>query len=141
MELEAENWRLCSTTLVRGVSGELEDENWRLSSATLVQGNAKVVALFWTMLQLAWEEHTRKVVTFCSSPANCKIFWEPCFVKGLVRLMQFHAVLALSTVSVRYAFVAIPLWIQGPMMFRTIITHHDHIMSVPKTLPCRVDNF
>ena len=27
-ELEAENWRLCSTTLVRGVSGELEDENW-----------------------------------------------------------------------------------------------------------------
>ena len=24
MELEAENWRLCSTTLVRGVSGELE---------------------------------------------------------------------------------------------------------------------
>ena len=32
MELEAENWRLCSATLVRGVSGELEDENWRLSS-------------------------------------------------------------------------------------------------------------
>ena len=31
MELEAENWRLCSTTLVRGVFGELEDENWRLS--------------------------------------------------------------------------------------------------------------
>ena len=28
------NWRLCSTTLVRGVSGELEDENWRLSSTT-----------------------------------------------------------------------------------------------------------
>ena len=27
MELEAENWRLCSTTLVRGVAGELEDEN------------------------------------------------------------------------------------------------------------------
>ena len=26
--LEDENWRLCSTTLVRGVSGELEDENW-----------------------------------------------------------------------------------------------------------------
>ena len=38
MELEAENWRLCSTTLVRGVSGELEDENWRLSSATVVRG-------------------------------------------------------------------------------------------------------
>ena len=37
MELEAENWRLCSTTLVRGVSGELEDENWRLSSTTLVR--------------------------------------------------------------------------------------------------------
>ena len=37
MELEAENWRLC-TTLVRGVSGELEDENWRLCSATLVRG-------------------------------------------------------------------------------------------------------
>ena len=33
-ELEAENWRLCSTTLVRGVSGELEDENWRLPSTT-----------------------------------------------------------------------------------------------------------
>ena len=25
MELEAENWRPCSTTLVRGVSGELEE--------------------------------------------------------------------------------------------------------------------
>ena len=36
MELEAEkgeNWLLCSTTLVRGVSGELEAENWRLCSA------------------------------------------------------------------------------------------------------------
>ena len=38
MELEDENWRLCSTTLVRGVSGELEHENWRLCSATLVRG-------------------------------------------------------------------------------------------------------
>ena len=38
MELEAENWRLCSTNLVRGVSGELEDENWRSCSATLVRG-------------------------------------------------------------------------------------------------------
>ena len=28
VELEAENWRLCSPTLVRGVSGEVEDENW-----------------------------------------------------------------------------------------------------------------
>ena len=33
-----ENWRLCSITLVRGVSGELEDENWRLCSTTLVRG-------------------------------------------------------------------------------------------------------
>ena len=32
MQLEAENWRLCSTTLVRGVSVGLEAENWRLSS-------------------------------------------------------------------------------------------------------------
>ena len=38
MELEAENWRLCSTTLVRGVSVELEAENWRLCSTTLVPG-------------------------------------------------------------------------------------------------------
>ena len=38
VELEAENWRLCSTTLVRGVSGELDDENWRLCSTTLVRG-------------------------------------------------------------------------------------------------------
>ena len=39
MELEAENWRLCSATLVReGVSGELEDENWRLCSTTLIRG-------------------------------------------------------------------------------------------------------
>ena len=37
-ELEDENWRLCSTTLVRGVSGELEDENWRLCTTTLVRG-------------------------------------------------------------------------------------------------------
>ena len=36
VELEAENWRLCSTTLVRGVSVELE-ANWRLSSTTLVR--------------------------------------------------------------------------------------------------------
>ena len=38
MQLEAENWRLCSTTLVRGVSVELEAENWRLSGTTLVRG-------------------------------------------------------------------------------------------------------
>ena len=38
MELEAENWRLCSTTVVRGVAGELEAENWRLCSTTLVRG-------------------------------------------------------------------------------------------------------
>ena len=38
MELDAENWRLCSTTLVRGVTGELEAENWRLCSTTLVCG-------------------------------------------------------------------------------------------------------
>ena len=38
MELEDENWRLSSATLVRGVSWELEDENWRLCSATLVRG-------------------------------------------------------------------------------------------------------
>ena len=37
-ELEDENWRLSSTTVVRGVSGELEDENWRLSRTTLVRG-------------------------------------------------------------------------------------------------------
>ena len=43
-ELEAENWRLCSTTLVRGVSGELDDENWRLCSTTLVRGEASVAA-------------------------------------------------------------------------------------------------
>ena len=38
VELEAENWGLCSTTLVRGVSRELEEENWRLCSTTLVRG-------------------------------------------------------------------------------------------------------
>ena len=38
VELETENWRLCNTTLVRGVSAELEDENWRLCSTTLVRG-------------------------------------------------------------------------------------------------------
>ena len=38
VELEAKNWRLCSTTLVRRVAGELEAENWRLSSTTLVRG-------------------------------------------------------------------------------------------------------
>ena len=35
---EEETWRLCSTTLIQGVSGELEDESWRLSSTTLVRG-------------------------------------------------------------------------------------------------------
>ena len=38
MQLEAENWPLCSTTLVRGLCGELEAENWRLCSTTLVRG-------------------------------------------------------------------------------------------------------
>ena len=33
----AENSRLCSTTLVRGVAGELEDENWRLGSTNVVR--------------------------------------------------------------------------------------------------------
>ena len=28
----------CSTTVVRGLAGELEDENWRLCSTTLVRG-------------------------------------------------------------------------------------------------------
>ena len=41
MELEAEIWRLCSTTLVRGVSVELEAENWRLCSTTLVRGASR----------------------------------------------------------------------------------------------------
>ena len=33
----AANWRLCSTTVVRGVAGELEDENWRLGGDLVVQ--------------------------------------------------------------------------------------------------------
>ena len=37
-ELDEENWRLCSTTLLRGVSVELDGENWRLSSTTLLRG-------------------------------------------------------------------------------------------------------
>ena len=41
MELEDENWRLCNTTLVRGVSVELEAENWRLCSTTLVRGASR----------------------------------------------------------------------------------------------------
>ena len=32
------HWRLSSTSLVRGESGEREDENWRLCSTTLVGG-------------------------------------------------------------------------------------------------------
>ena len=38
MELDADNWRLCSTTLACGVSGELEEEYWRLCSTTVVRG-------------------------------------------------------------------------------------------------------
>ena len=37
VELEDENWRLCSTTVVRGVAGFVEAENWRLCSTTLVR--------------------------------------------------------------------------------------------------------
>ena len=42
MELQAENWRLRSTTfirttLMRGVAVDLEDEKWRLSNTTLVR--------------------------------------------------------------------------------------------------------
>ena len=48
MELEDENWRLCGTTLVRGVSGELEDENWRLSSTTLVRGVSGMRSNLWS---------------------------------------------------------------------------------------------
>ena len=34
----AENWRCCSTTLVvRGVAGELEDDKWRLGSTIVVR--------------------------------------------------------------------------------------------------------
>ena len=33
MELEAENWRLCSTTLVRGVAGELG--SWKMRTGDL----------------------------------------------------------------------------------------------------------
>ena len=34
----AAKWRLCSTSVVRGVAGgELEDEKWRLGSTTLVR--------------------------------------------------------------------------------------------------------
>ena len=40
VEVEAENWRLCSTTLVRGVAGELEAENWRRGRTTVVRGVA-----------------------------------------------------------------------------------------------------
>ena len=32
------DWRLCSTTLVRGVSVELEAENWPLCSTSVVRG-------------------------------------------------------------------------------------------------------
>ena len=52
MELEAENWRLCSITLVRGVSGELEDENRRLCSATLVRGVSGLLCI--RSLGLLW---------------------------------------------------------------------------------------
>ena len=34
-ELEDENWRLCSPTVVRGVAGELEDESCRRRSTTV----------------------------------------------------------------------------------------------------------
>ena len=30
MEMDGENWRLCSAALVPGVSVELDGENWRL---------------------------------------------------------------------------------------------------------------
>ena len=37
MELEAENWRLRRTAVVRGVAVELEDEKWRRGNTTLVR--------------------------------------------------------------------------------------------------------
>ena len=40
VEVEAENWGLCSTTLVRGVAGELEAGNWRRGRTTVVRGVA-----------------------------------------------------------------------------------------------------
>ena len=50
VELEAENWRLCSATLVRGVSGELENENWRPCSTTLVRGvSGELQAEHWRL--------------------------------------------------------------------------------------------
>ena len=47
-ELEDENWRLSSTTLVRGVSEELENENWRLCSTTLVRGAICGAGSLWS---------------------------------------------------------------------------------------------
>ena len=38
VEVEAENWGLCSATLVRGVAGEWEDESWRVGSWKLRTG-------------------------------------------------------------------------------------------------------
>ena len=38
MQLEAENWRLFGSTLVRGVTVKLEAENWRLSGTTSARG-------------------------------------------------------------------------------------------------------
>ena len=36
MELDDQNWRLCSAALARGVSGELEEEYWRLCSTIVI---------------------------------------------------------------------------------------------------------
>ena len=62
-KLEDENWRVCSTTLVRGVSGELEDENWRLCSTTLVRGTGDfVVQLECAEYLGSWKMRTGEVV-------------------------------------------------------------------------------
>ena len=48
MELEAENWRLCSATLVRGVLGELEAEN--CDKWCMISGVRTVVYDEWCMM-------------------------------------------------------------------------------------------
>ena len=72
MQLEAENWRLRSTTLVHGVFGELDKENWRLCSTTVLRGAEYLWSGVFGELD---KENWRLCSGNCTSRSICGAGW------------------------------------------------------------------
>ena len=72
MQLEAENWRLRSTTLVHGVFAELDKENWRLCSTTVLRGAEYLWSGVFGELD---KENWRLCSGNCTSRSICGAGW------------------------------------------------------------------